>query len=248
MNLVDDILLTSKSTPAALNRYIYYPDHLVRMPAPLPWRSHMANLWSILSTLIREPVFKSIFRGVHKDLTAPAPKPPNADESIADFVSRRFTPELADNLVSALAHGIWAGDINRLSTDALFPLLRPTERIADTVGPSVLMRWIHDAKEKETQVFVDDFMAMDVIDREKDLGSIAEVLEGLVKGASVLTLRNGLGQLSDALLAALTTSKKVELMPETEVKAISRNQSSSNITVSAAQQGYPFPYLPMDRY
>ena len=37
------------------------------------------------------------------------------DESIHDFISRRFNSSVADNIVSAMVHGIYAGDSHKLS-------------------------------------------------------------------------------------------------------------------------------------
>jgi oxygen-dependent protoporphyrinogen oxidase len=50
------------------------------------------------------------------------------DESIADFVRRRFGREAADYLADPLLAGIHAGDADRLSMQALFPRLVEAER------------------------------------------------------------------------------------------------------------------------
>jgi oxygen-dependent protoporphyrinogen oxidase len=50
------------------------------------------------------------------------------DESIGDFVRRRFGQEAADYLAEPLLAGIHAGDVDRLSTRALFPRLLQAER------------------------------------------------------------------------------------------------------------------------
>ena len=48
-------------------------------------------------------------------------EPPDADESVADFVRRKFTAELLDNLVAPFVSGIYAGDAERLSLRSAFP-------------------------------------------------------------------------------------------------------------------------------
>ncbi len=56
-------------------------------------------------------------------------KPPGEDESIAQFVRRKFTDELLDRLVGPFVSGIYAGDPERLSVRAAFPQLREAEEL-----------------------------------------------------------------------------------------------------------------------
>ncbi len=60
------------------------------------------------------------------ELDIPA-EPPNGDESIAAFVSRRLGREAYDNLVEPLMTGIYGGDGEQLSLQATFPNLRALE-------------------------------------------------------------------------------------------------------------------------
>jgi oxygen-dependent protoporphyrinogen oxidase len=63
------------------------------------------------------------------------------DESVTDFVQRRFGRELLDYVVDPLIGGLHAGDPARLSTTALFPRLKALERTAGSVtGGLVLAR------------------------------------------------------------------------------------------------------------
>ena len=55
------------------------------------------------------------------------------DESIGTFVRRRFGEEAVDYLAEPLLAGIHAGDVDRLSTQALFPRLLEAERQSGSV-------------------------------------------------------------------------------------------------------------------
>jgi oxygen-dependent protoporphyrinogen oxidase len=55
------------------------------------------------------------------------PAPPDGDESIASFVSRRLGPEAYEAFVEPLMTGIYGGDGERLSLQATFPQLRALE-------------------------------------------------------------------------------------------------------------------------
>jgi oxygen-dependent protoporphyrinogen oxidase len=55
------------------------------------------------------------------------------DESVGTFVRRRFGQEAVDYLAEPLLAGIHAGDVDRLSTQALFPRLLEAERQSGSV-------------------------------------------------------------------------------------------------------------------
>jgi oxygen-dependent protoporphyrinogen oxidase len=54
--------------------------------------------------------------------------PPDADESIAAFVRRKFSAELLDKLVGPFVSGIFAGDPEELSLRASFPQVHEAEK------------------------------------------------------------------------------------------------------------------------
>jgi len=55
-------------------------------------------------------------------------KPPSEEESIADFVRRKFGHEILEYLVSPFVSGVYAGDPEKLSLRAAFPTLEEWER------------------------------------------------------------------------------------------------------------------------
>lgn len=59
--------------------------------------------------------------------------PPEADESIASFTRRKFTPELLDKLVGPFISGVYAGDPEKLSLRSSFPQLHAAERVSGSV-------------------------------------------------------------------------------------------------------------------
>lgn len=206
------------------------------MPAPSPDAGFVTNALSIFNSIKNEPVFESLIRSV---ILEPMKVPSdetiyNRDESVADFVSRRFSPQIADNLVSALYHGIYAGDIDRMSAQTLMGSYRDFESHDRRVLGSLLHSLTSDLK----IMLMDDLLALHSVAEEKR-GSYWKSLKTLVNGASVLTMKNGVGQLTDGLAAALNKSDKVNVITETEVKAIDQDPNTSDLTV-----GYPSPNMP----
>lgn len=217
---------THKHSPAAVNRYIYYPDHLVRLPGRDPRRGKLSDLSANLRTLLTEPVFNKLVSSV---LTEPwkQHKSSAADESLREFVSRRFAPEVADNIFSAVFHGIYAGDIDRLSAQTLLGSLRDLEH--DDRG--VFGGLVNAATSGISYNLMDEWLALHSLAPRKGK-SYWSSLRTLIKDAVVLTFKDGVQQLPDALAAALRKSKKVELLTGTEVTAISTNRVNSDLTVS----------------
>jgi oxygen-dependent protoporphyrinogen oxidase len=54
--------------------------------------------------------------------------PPDADESVAAFIRRKFSAQLLDRLVGPFVSGIYAGDPERLSLRSAFPQLYEAEK------------------------------------------------------------------------------------------------------------------------
>jgi protoporphyrinogen/coproporphyrinogen III oxidase len=71
--------------------------------------------------------------------------PPDADESVAGFIRRKFSPELLDKLVAPFVSGIYAGDPEQLSLRAAFPQLFEAEK---TSG-SIIRGMMRSTKSKE---------------------------------------------------------------------------------------------------
>ncbi|KAL8930494.1 MAG: hypothetical protein Q9208_000678 [Pyrenodesmia sp. 3 TL-2023] len=153
--------------------------------------------------MLREPVFKGLVPALLLEPTKD--KVVLEDESIGSFISRRFRPELADNIVSALIHGIYAGDIYQLSIRSIFPLLYHAERERDCIAVALLeglkLRWPHDAP------------------LEAEWAKLPPVSEELqaIRDSSVFTFRRGIGQLAERLETELRKLPNVDIRLETTV-------------------------------
>jgi len=120
--LIQDLDLTDEFCPAPPHapRYILVNGEL--RPVPLSPPSFLGSSllkWSTKFSLLREPFRKSF--------------PPEEDESIADFVRRKFSPELLSLLVAPFVSGIYAGDSEKISLRAAFPTVHEAEKAAGSV-------------------------------------------------------------------------------------------------------------------
>ena len=64
--------------------------------------------------------------------------PPDGDESVADFVCRKFSSQLLDRLVGPFVSGIYAGDPKHLSVRSAFPQLYEAEKAAGSIVRGML--------------------------------------------------------------------------------------------------------------
>ena len=209
LDMAEGVLPTSVNSPAAFNRYIYYPDHLVRMPGPLPGVNTFIGMIRTFMKLYQEPVFQGTFTFLLKDLEENVRPSSLRDESVGDFVTRRFGQPIADNLVSALLHGIYAGDVYKLSVKTVFPLLWHLEKISES---GVAAKVAEQMWKSEVLLPHDDVEFMLQSDKLVDISMEARTaIAAKLEGSSVYTFKQGLGQLAQVTERALRDNKNVEI-------------------------------------
>ncbi|KAI1100502.1 hypothetical protein F4804DRAFT_344694 [Jackrogersella minutella] len=127
-DVVAALNLADKLRPAEYHyndRYIYYPDHLVKLPSP---DFTPANIFSVLYSFITEPLFSGAFKSylnmsaagkksrTDMKMSAALAEKLAQDQSIGDFFTELFGDDrLVKNVMSGMIHGIYGGDIYKLS-------------------------------------------------------------------------------------------------------------------------------------
>jgi oxygen-dependent protoporphyrinogen oxidase len=115
LNLQDELVSVGSESAAARNRFIYFDGKLHNAPS---------SIKELLAS--KSPVLKGLVASVLKEPFQP--KSTETDESIAAFVNRRLGKHVTDNLVSAIVHGIYAGDVAQLSVRSTFKMLWELEQ------------------------------------------------------------------------------------------------------------------------
>ncbi|XP_066464847.1 protoporphyrinogen oxidase [Eleutherodactylus coqui] len=115
LGLEGDLLPVPRSHPTAKNRYLYVNKSLHKLPT---------SIGGVLRTV--PPFSRPLFLCGLQDLTAQ--RGSNEDETVHDFVSRRFGKELANIVIDSLCRGVFAGDCRQLSLRSCFPFLYEAER------------------------------------------------------------------------------------------------------------------------
>jgi oxygen-dependent protoporphyrinogen oxidase len=115
--LVEDAGLQSRRLdpdPKAEARYVVRYRRPIAMPgSPLGFFGTGLFTWKAKLAVLREPFI--------------APRRDGVEESIAQFVVRRFNQEFLDHAIDALVAGIYAGDPYKLSVAHAFPKLKALE-------------------------------------------------------------------------------------------------------------------------
>lgn len=198
LGLSDTLVTVPKTHPAAKNRFIYYPDRLTKAPSSLPSAmkavlTPSSPFYGLLPYVLREPFLSP-------PTSEERAKKNNGynDESVDSFVSRRLGPQLAGNVLSALVHGIYAGDTRQLSMRAVFPSLWNLEQEHGSIIKGML------ASSRKKAPTPDD------LQKEAVAKSIPEIAESM-KDVSVYSLQGGVGALPKALIDHLQLQPNVEM-------------------------------------
>ena len=211
--------MTSKNSVAAQNRFLYYPDHLVRMPGP------GGSLLENFISLATEPVFNGLLVGAFGEYFREKRPSSLHDESVGSFISRRFQPSVADNIVSAVFHGIYAGDVYQLSARSLIPLLWYYEGDASSVMKGAVQAQVNSSAVEN----YDDLLLM------KELGQSfiqtngqpvpgTEVIANVMK-SSVYTFKKGIGQLATQLEKMLKSRPLIKIHRNRPINKLESNKS-----------------------
>ena len=135
------------------------------------------------------------------------------DESIGSFISRRFGSGPADNLASAIIHGIYAGDIYNLSARTILPGPWETEsKIGSVLQGFTLQR---------QPVYSGDSTSNDDVELIKKFNSLPAIPDMLkaATASSVFTFKGGISVLTNRL------RWKLEQNPKVVIQRLSRVQN-----------------------
>lgn len=211
----EELVVGWKHSAAALNRFIYYPDHLVRMPGPGQRISDM--LW----TAMTEPAFTGLFLGLFEARRAPRPASVE-DESVSSFLARRTGgPHIGNNLVSAVLHGIYAGDIDKLSAKSIMALPYYYEKEHGSVGNAYL-------KARKDMYY---YIKTEDLELRREMGPKVKELSTELATASVFSFKKGIGAFTDALEKSLRANPNVQFRTKDRIMSVEHDVESNGIQV-----------------
>ncbi|KAF2114066.1 hypothetical protein BDV96DRAFT_495457 [Lophiotrema nucula] len=252
LGLECELVFTPNSDPMASKRYIYYPDHLVPIPVanlsksivniPAPDRLTLHRTWALLKLLGTEPVFQGLLSGICRGLFAHRPEEHEEDDSIGGLLTRRFGKSAADNLGSAVIHGLFAGDLYKLSARALMPGLW-------ALDGRLPFRFDADMPIEPWRASENSWL------QTIRKGPAGELERRLFLDASLFSFANGVAQLTERLAETIHCMKNVDVVKDVAVTSISRtgngihtqhrreNSPTDPVRAQPAANGYPFSHI-----
>lgn len=173
--------------------------------------------WRILT----EPVFKGMLGAFYEPWR---PSRPNntEDESVASFLTRRMgSPDIANNIVSAVFHGVYAGDVHQLSAKSLMPSLRILEVMSGSIGKAQFNAMM----ERKSLVRVKDLKL-----RSDIAPKIAPLLDAL-RNASVYSFKTGIGALTGSLSDSLKAKSNVTFKLSDKISSLTYDGENDGVKV-----------------
>lgn len=237
------LLLTPKSDTIASIRYIYYPDHLIAVQVanafntvahvPAPSNFSLYRLWNLLQTITAEPLFQGLFSGILKCFISRRQPHIGEDDSVGNLLRRLLGEKVAENIGSAVIHGLYAGDMNQLSaralTSGLWSLEKRISRFKDYLSFRALQTHRRDRtlRSVENQRSIFEAMMLENIRN----GPAGELEKRNFEDVSVFSFTGGIGHLTDRLGEALRQTPNVHVLMNTRVESISQTREGVTLKV-----------------
>lgn len=224
LGLEEELLTCSKDSVAAKNRYVYYPDHLVRMPSSL----------SDIPGFLREPLAEGLVSGVLRDLISPISIQDTKEKyggkgTVDQVISERMHPGVT-NLASAMLHGIYAGSVERLGFESLFPqgyynLLQNKGLVRGMLADAIdatfnNKRTMHSADMRRIEAIAQRWEAVHTERLKEDRSAARLEALKIANRSSVYSFKRGLQQLSDALAQKLRRRSEIVLKTNCSVTGV----------------------------
>lgn len=217
LGLNDSILPITSNHPAAKNRLLAVNNELCLLPS---------SLFGLFKTI--PPFKKPIIYCISHDLSHTYTGKPLSDDSIYNFIERRFGTDIAKYLISSMICGICAGDAKEISVKFLLKDFFEYEQKYGSVMKGVYQKTI----EKWSKKTAPNQMAQDDV---KSLQEYDLVKRSLAERWSVYSLNDGLEKLPQTLTQYLTQNG-VKLNANSKCEHIEFN--SNGVTVTVNGQSY----------
>lgn len=149
------------------------------------------------------------------------------DESVGHFFARRLGKNMVDRVLSGVVHGIYAGDVYRLSMKSLFPGIFRLEKESGSLAAGFLQSFSEGPKIPLREANFAEIMRQPY-PFNKDF-------KRNFRKASVFTFRHGVQQLVDRLVEHLRARHNVTFVTNTPVKSIDMDEGRVKIWIDGSE-------------
>lgn len=153
-----------------------------------------------------------LIKGLIKE---PFVKPSDQDETVEQFFRRRLgSTVLTDNVASAIIHGVYAGDIGKLSIKSVMPFLKDVESQSGSIVKHVLKSITKKRKNDEPDLSVELQLYENLISPQADL----QALQSNLKAYPMIKLKDGMESLPKHLANYLVNNTNTKIHYGTPVE------------------------------
>lgn len=203
------------------------------MPGPYAKSGIIMSFLRNLQTLLTEPIFKGMIGGILAEPTVKTRPKQVEDESVGDFVRRRFGPTIADNMLSALFHGIYAGDIYKLSARTLLPKLWYLET-RDSEGAGIIPELFELMFKNEQICSSSDARILADGGYFQAQNEHSASLYHFLAKQSVYTFTKGIEQLTSRLQGELLEMPNVRIAKENAILRVEKISQSGQLSIATS--------------
>lgn len=141
LQLIEELGLTKEiicSSDRLHNRYLWWNEGLHKFPTNL-----FSFLWS--------PLTKGFIKALCTEWKKPAKR---GDETVWEFIQRRFNCEVAQRLFDPIVVGVFGGDSRLVSIQALFPKLKEWEEKYGSITKGLLNNWFQKTRTPKRSPYI----------------------------------------------------------------------------------------------
>ena len=144
------------------------------------------------------------------------------DESIASFFNSRVSSKLTDRFISAIIHGIYAGDVDNLSVSTTFPFLKFLDAKHGSIINGYLWQLFHQ------RAYIPMSMSLTYDDLQLRDESW-DALSSMMKDTSTYSLEGGLEKLPRTLIQRLRANRNISLCLKSTVTKITKSRQDQKV-------------------
>jgi len=189
------------------------------------------NSLKTFAKFISSGIVSGIPKGILQEPFSKSKLPVNEDESVESFIKRRFgNSKLSDNILSGILHGVYAGDISKLSVRSILPSLVNLETENGSIIRGMIKKTRQATPEKKLSPSLVSYE--DKISKNSNLLGLASTL----KKYPMVRLKQGLQTLPISMAKYLQLQPNVKIHYNSEITEI--NAEECRIVVNNLVQHY----------
>ncbi|KAH3688740.1 hypothetical protein WICPIJ_000279 [Wickerhamomyces pijperi] len=207
-----------KKDSIANRKYLLSPkNELIEVPS--------GSLKSMVK-FFSDDLTKGLVSSVLKEPFQPKPQT-SQDESVQSFLKRRFPgANVGDNIVSAIYHGIYAADINKLSIRSTMSKLVEFENQKGSIVKGVLF----GDKSRKSRSILPEYLSL-FNNKSNEKYDLIK-LDSELKKFPMILFENGLSTFTNAVYNELSQSANVQFKLNTPVESLKQTEGNGKLVVN----------------